>query len=121
MQQICAPAASEADTAAISPWMWNSGMMLRQRSAGVSASDRRMLFAEAKTLDCKSGTIFGRDVVPDVWRISATSSSPGAVLSQPPSFVCADSVKVPAGADGSKASRTTATPNFSAAGSAGPS
>ena len=37
-------------TAAIRPWMWNSGMMLRQRSAGVSASVSRMCLAEAARL-----------------------------------------------------------------------
>ena len=33
-----------------------------------------MFCAEAVTLPCVSGTIFGREVVPEVCRISATSS-----------------------------------------------
>ena len=33
VQTTDAPAESEESTAAIRPWMWNSGMMLRQRSA----------------------------------------------------------------------------------------
>ena len=41
--------------------MWNSGMMLRQRSAGVSSSVVAMLWAEAKRFDCDSGTIVDSD------------------------------------------------------------
>ena len=40
VQNTLPPAASDDSTAAISPWMWNSGMMLRQRSPGVSAERR---------------------------------------------------------------------------------
>ncbi len=76
-QQIEAPAESEDETAAIRPWMWNSGITLRQRSCGVSASVAAMCRAEAAMLDCSSGTTLGRDVVPEVCRISATSSGPG--------------------------------------------
>src|SRR6516225_7026155 len=68
------PAASEERTAAISPWMWKSGMMLRQRSSGRSAKVAPMCLAEAAMLACDSGTNFGRDVVPEVWRRRATSS-----------------------------------------------
>ena len=60
-------------TAAISPWMWKSGMMFRQLSRGVSASVSRMFFAEAAMFAPESGTIFGRDVVPEVWSTSAMS------------------------------------------------
>src|SRR5256885_6674121 len=66
VQTTLPPAASEARTAATSPWMWNSGMMLRQRSAAVSASVAPMFFADAARLAWVSGTSFGRDVVPDV-------------------------------------------------------
>ena len=38
VQNTAPPAASEDSIAAIRPWMWNSGMMLRQTSSGVSAS-----------------------------------------------------------------------------------
>ena len=34
-----------------------------------------MLLAEVQMLACVSGTIFGREVVPEVWRMSATSSA----------------------------------------------
>ena len=34
VQKTLPPAASDESTAAISPWIWNSGMMLRQRSSG---------------------------------------------------------------------------------------
>ena len=40
VQNTLPPAASEDSTAAISPWMWNSGMMLRQRSSGRQAERR---------------------------------------------------------------------------------
>src|SRR5262249_32418475 len=73
VQTTDAPADNEDVTAAISPWMWNSGMMLRHRSAGVSDRVSRMFFADAAMLAPASGTIFGRDVVPDVWRTSAMS------------------------------------------------
>ena len=61
--------------------MWNSGMTFRQRSSAVSASEVLILPAEAATLAWVSGTILGRDVVPDVCRISAMSSGPGAEAS----------------------------------------
>ena len=48
--KIDAPAAMLDSTAAISPWIWKSGMMLRQRSAGVSAKVVRMWLAEAAIL-----------------------------------------------------------------------
>src|SRR5262249_21372900 len=61
-----APALSDANVAAIRPWMWKSGMMLRQMSSCVSAIVWRMWRAEAQTLAWLNGTIFGRDVVPEV-------------------------------------------------------
>src|SRR5690606_11716630 len=66
VQKTEAPADSDEVTAAMRPWMWKSGMMLRQRSAGVRRSVRRMLRAEAAILRPARGTIFGRDVVPEV-------------------------------------------------------
>src|SRR6266852_2119025 len=71
-----APAESEDSTAAIRPWMWNSGMMFRQTSSEVSCSAVRMFRADAITLRCKSGTIFGREVDPEVCSTRATSSGP---------------------------------------------
>ena len=59
--------------------MWNSGMTLRQRSSGVSASVVRMWRAEAARLRCSSGTILGREVVPEVCSTSATSSACGGL------------------------------------------
>ena len=63
-------------THAISPWMWKSGITLRQRSAVVSRSVRRMFSAVAQTFPCSSGTILGREVVPEVCRTRAMSSGP---------------------------------------------
>ena len=60
---------------AISPWMWNIGITCSPRSAAVRRSVALMLRADAHTLRCVSGTILGRDVVPDVCRISAMSSA----------------------------------------------
>src|ERR1019366_4657559 len=74
VQLTAPPAESGASSAAINPRMWNSGITQSPLSFFVSESVRRMLFADAHTLRCASGTIFGRDVVPDVCRTSATSS-----------------------------------------------
>ena len=76
VQQTAAPAEREDVTAAIRPWMWNSGMMLRQVSAGDSARAAAMWLAEAAILALVSGTILGRAVVPEVCRTSAGSSGP---------------------------------------------
>ena len=46
VQKMPPPAASGASMPAIRPWMWNSGMMLRPRSAAVSASVSAMLPAD---------------------------------------------------------------------------
>ena len=53
-----------------------------------------MFCADAATLDCKSGTILGRDVVPEVCRISATSSGRGAPVSAVPAAPSAIRVEV---------------------------
>ena len=73
-QLTLAPAARVASTGATRPWMWNSGMTLRQRSDGARASVATMLAAEAQRLAWLSGTIFGREVVPEVCRMRATAS-----------------------------------------------
>ena len=57
------------------PWMWKSGMTVNERSAAVRCSDVAMFWAEAARFRWRSGTIFGRDVVPDVWSTSASSSA----------------------------------------------
>src|SRR5215831_4926864 len=49
------PAESGANVAAMRPWMWKSGMMFTLRSV--------------------SGTILGREVVPEVWSTRAMSSA----------------------------------------------
>src|SRR5436190_13469515 len=56
VQNTDAPTASDESVAAISPWMWNSGMMFMQRSADVSASVWLMWRAEAVRLRWLSGT-----------------------------------------------------------------
>ena len=74
MQKTRLPAASGASTPAISPWMWNSGMMFSPQSAGPKASVRAICCADAARLRCDSGTIFGREVVPEVCSSIETSS-----------------------------------------------
>src|SRR5689334_4528416 len=74
-QKTLAPARIEEVKAPISPWIWNSGMITRQRSAGVSARQVEMLRAEASRFFCASGTILGREVVPEVCSTRAPSSA----------------------------------------------
>ena len=52
--------------------------------------------ADAATFDCKRGTIFGREVVPDVCKLRATSSDSGTVSAALP-VAEVDRVKLPAG------------------------
>ena len=65
VQNTCEPAASGANTPAIRPWMWNSGITFSARSDGVSARCSAMCRADATRLAWVSGTIFGRAVVPE--------------------------------------------------------
>jgi hypothetical protein len=55
--------------------MWNSGMMFSPMSVGLNCSVRAMLAAEVHRLRCDSGTILGREVVPEV--CSTIEMSPG--------------------------------------------
>src|SRR5213078_1090567 len=77
-QHTSPPAESGAESAAMRPWIWKSGMITRPRSFGVSASVLRMFEADAAMFLCARGTIFGRDVVPDVCNTSAMSSGDAA-------------------------------------------
>src|SRR5687768_4380277 len=79
VQHTSPPAESGASNAAINPWMWKSGMITRPRSLSVNARDSRTFAADAHTFFCASGTILGRDVVPDVWSTKATSSGVAAL------------------------------------------
>ena len=91
------PAATEDNTAAINPWMWNSGIIFIHLSEFESDKVAPMCFAEEVILTCDSGTIFGRDVVPEVCNTKAMSSGsamPPAMASE----VCSPiNVKDPAG------------------------
>ena len=49
-----------------SPWLWNSGMTLRQRSAGFRSSQLHIALEEAMTMEWRTGTTLGRPVVPAV-------------------------------------------------------
>ena len=73
-----------------------------------------MCSADAATLDCNSGTILGRDVVPDVCNISAMSSAVGALVAGV-AEISDDNVKYPAGASAGTQSRITFIPRDIAA------
>src|ERR1700733_13557318 len=51
--------------------MWNKGITLSARSLAESSSEAAMLRAEVQMLACVSGTIFGREVVPEVCKMRA--------------------------------------------------
>src|SRR3972149_4084053 len=69
------PAMREERIAPITPWIWKSGMMLRERSFSVSWREAAMLRAEAKRLEWVRGTLLGREVVPEVCSTRARSSA----------------------------------------------
>ena len=120
VQQTCEPADSGARIPAISPWIWKSGMMFSPRSAAVNRSDDRMWRAEAATFCCERGTIFGRDVVPEVCSTRAVSSAaaPPGCAAMPDSVAPrGSSVKLPATSPGTRSA--TGTPSFSATAIAG--
>ena len=124
VQITAAPASSDASTPAISPWMWKSGMMLRQRSPGSSESQPEMLRADAQRFAPVSGTILGRDVVPEVWSTSAASSastSPPSFAAPAPAPAGVSRAKVPAPACASGVSPMIGTPTRCAASTAAPS
>ena len=60
---------------AIKPCMWNKGMTFKPLSLAVKAVLRAICCADAHTLRCVSGTILGREVVPEVCKTKATSSA----------------------------------------------
>jgi hypothetical protein len=115
------PAESGASRLAISPWMWNSGMITSPQSPGASFSVVRMFRAEAAMLRWDRGTSFGREVVPEVCRISAMSSAcanpPGALA--PGSFGAEASSNAPAPSPGVGFSSSTLMPSLAATESAG--
>src|SRR5580700_1576032 len=81
VQQTEAPAAADARTTATRPWIWNRGMMLRQRSDGLRLSVATIFRADANRFACDRGTTLGLDVVPDVWSTKASRPSEGAIQS----------------------------------------
>src|SRR5258708_17598830 len=90
VQTTPAPAASDVITVAMRPGPWNSGSTFRQRSASLSCNAATALNADVQILPWVSGTIFGRDVVPDVNKNSAVAPGPigsddGSPAAVPPS------------------------------------
>src|ERR1700722_179223 len=80
VQNTAPPRESGAQRPAINPWIWNKGMTLSALSLSESSSEVAMLPAEVQMLACRSGTIFGREVVPEVCKIramSCASAGPG--------------------------------------------
>src|SRR5215471_5954745 len=116
------PAESGANVAAMRPWMWKSGMMFTLRSAVVRRSVLRTLRAEAHTLRWVSGTILGREVVPEVWSTRAMSSAAEGPLEwagEPLRAAEKSRRKRPAPSSGVAASRTTGMPSLLAMSMAG--
>ena len=87
-------------------------MITRLRSASVSANEPATFLADAQTLRCASGTIFGRDVVPDVWSTSAMSSAVAGAPVPNAAPSGNSSVNVPAPWSGCGTSRAIGTPSF---------
>ena len=67
------PAANAAMSPEMRPCPWNSGSTFSNRSSGASPKTAPTLYAERHTLACVSGTSFGRDVVPEVNNMNASS------------------------------------------------
>jgi hypothetical protein len=100
------PAVSEASRPATSPWMWKSGITLRQRSVGDSDRVRATLAADAQRLRCSRGTSFGRDVVPEVCSSNAISA-PSAGLGATARPLRPDSENAPAAVEPDDSSMTS--------------
>ena len=124
-QHTWPPADSGAKSPAIRPWMWNSGMMQSPRSSAENPSVAQMLPAEATRFRCNSGTILGRDVVPDVCSTSAASSGVAARGFPPPppprtaGWSANSRTKLPAPRSGCAVSWQTGMPSFAATSIAG--
>ena len=115
------PCDKGAKMPAISPWIWNKGITFKPRSEALNAVLFAMCWAEAQTLRCVSGTILGRDVVPEVCSTKATSSA-YAMPAEAAVAACLDevsSVNEPAPRAGVGKRYTIDTPNFSATATAG--
>src|SRR6186713_2405388 len=95
-------------------------MMPKHRSAVVSSRLAAMFAAELQRFAWVNGTTFGRDVVPDVVRIRATSG-PSSSPSDDGARSGPSSVNIPAGWVSSITRRITGRPRLRAAASAGES
>src|SRR5579862_5356528 len=73
VQTTLDPAASPASRPEIKPCPWKIGSTFSNRSRGPSDKWEPTLPADRQTLACVSGTVLGRDVVPDVRRMNASS------------------------------------------------
>ena len=97
--------------------MWKSGITFRHRSSCRIPSVVATLRADVARWRCARGTIFGRAVVPDVWRTRASAAGSGSSRSLP--FGAPWSSNAPAGDSGSTASSSTVTPSDFATSRAG--
>ena len=96
-------------------------MMFMQRSSGVSESVSRMCRADAQTFRWLSGTILGREVVPEVCSTSAVSSASAAPGAPAAPRNSDSSANPPAGPSLSGVSSISGTPAAAAASRAGES
>ena len=78
VQTTLDPAANAASSPENRPCAWNRGRTFSNRSCDPSANVAPTLWADRQTLACVSGTIFGRDVLPEVNKIKAWSAPPAA-------------------------------------------
>ena len=75
--QTEAPALIDEAKIAIRPWIWKSGIIFRQWSLSERFKLLEIYSAEEKIFLFVKGTIFGLDVVPDVWSTNDSSFSSG--------------------------------------------
>ena len=81
VQTTLEPAANAATRPEIKPCPWNRGSTLSNRSRDRSARLVPTLWADRQTLAWVSGTVLGRDVLPEVKRMNASSAPDANSLS----------------------------------------
>ena len=112
VQQTAAPAWRELRTAAISPWMWKSGITCRQRPPTSAPGSQRCCRPRLTRVVWVSGTIFGREVVAGGCEAPRPSVGEGAAGTHRPAEEAPRSSKRPAAAPGGTTSSAIGIPSF---------